>query len=138
MYRVYRGFAFLESDMFGMWAVDNPLARNSARYILMEEFSLGRALPQGRIISPSNIISNMKWLHIIAWILVIVGALNWGLVGVGGFMGANWNLVNLIFGSVPMLEWIVYVLVGLAGVYELVMHKKNCTVCGGSSSSAMM
>lgn len=77
----------------------------------------------------------MKWIHVIAWILVIVGALNWGLVGVSGFMGSNWNLVNLIFGSVPALEWTVYVLVGLAAVYELVTHKKSCTVCGGNSSS---
>ncbi len=80
----------------------------------------------------------MKWIHMIAWILVIVGALNWGLVGAGGFMGGNWNLVNLVFGSVPALEWLVYVLVGLAGIYELVMHKKTCAVCGGSSASPMM
>ncbi|GAB7095382.1 hypothetical protein JCM30237_25350 [Halolamina litorea] len=51
--------------------------------------------------------------------LVIVGAINWGLVGLGGFVDANWNLVNLIFGSIPTLESIVYVLVGLAGLYEL-------------------
>lgn len=75
-------------------------------------------------------------IHTIAWILVIIGALNWGLVGVGGFLGGNWNVVNLILGSWPVVEWIVYVLVGLAAVYELVMHKKNCKECG--TSGAMM
>ncbi|HRY62376.1 MAG TPA: DUF378 domain-containing protein [Candidatus Paceibacterota bacterium] len=55
----------------------------------------------------------------LAWILVIVGALNWGLVGVGMFMGANLNLVNLIFGTWPTVEYLVYVLVGIAALIRL-------------------
>jgi len=51
--------------------------------------------------------------------LVIVGAVNWGLVGLGQLLGANWNVVNLIFGSVPGIESAIYVVVGLAGLYEL-------------------
>lgn len=51
--------------------------------------------------------------------LVIIGALNWGLVGLGGFAGANWNVVDLIFGGFPVLENAIYLLVGLAGLYEL-------------------
>jgi uncharacterized membrane protein YuzA (DUF378 family) len=73
----------------------------------------------------------------VAWILVIIGALNWGLVGIGGFAGGNWNVVNLVLGSWPMAEWIVYVLVGLAAVYELVMHKKNCKECAPSAGGMM-
>lgn len=76
-------------------------------------------------------------LHTIAFILVMVGALNWGLVGLGGFLGGNWNVVNLILGSWPTIEWLVYVLVGAAAVYELVSHKKNCKACG-TSGGAMM
>lgn len=76
-------------------------------------------------------------LHTIAFILVMVGALNWGLVGLGGFLGGNWNVVNLILGSWPTIEWLVYVLVGVAAVYELVSHKKNCKAYG-TSGSAMM
>jgi uncharacterized membrane protein YuzA (DUF378 family) len=72
-------------------------------------------------------------LHMVAWILVMVGALNWGLVGLGGFMGGNWNLVNAILGGWPMLEWLVYVLVGASAVYEIMTHKANCKVCGGSA-----
>lgn len=66
----------------------------------------------------------------VSWILIIVGALNWGLVGLGGFMGGNWNLVNMILGSWPQVEWLVYILVGLSGAYELIVHKKNCKMCG--------
>jgi uncharacterized membrane protein YuzA (DUF378 family) len=77
----------------------------------------------------------MKWLHMVAWILVIVGGLNWGLVGLGMFMGNSWNLVHMIFGSMPMIESVVYVLVGLAAVYEIVMHKNLCKMCGGMGGS---
>ena len=76
----------------------------------------------------------MKWMHTVSWILIVVGALNWGLVGLGGFAGGNWNLVNLILGSWPQLEWLVYVLVGASGVYEIVVHKNNCKLCGSGGS----
>lgn len=49
----------------------------------------------------------------VAW-LVVIGALNWGLVGL-----LNINLVNWLLGSWPTVERIVYILVGLAGVYKL-------------------
>lgn len=69
-------------------------------------------------------------LHTVSWILIIVGALNWGLVGLGAFAGGNWNVVYLILGSWPQVEWLVYVLVGLAAVYEIISHKMNCRYCG--------
>ena len=56
----------------------------------------------------------MKQLDIVAAVLVIVGALNWGLVG-----AANVNLVAALFGD-SVLATIVYVLVGLAGAYQIV------------------
>ena len=80
----------------------------------------------------------MKALHMVTWILILVGALNWLLVGLGGFMGANWNLVNIILGGMPALEWLVYILVGLSGVYEIVTHKQNCKMCGSSMGGGMM
>ncbi|GMU74047.1 MAG: hypothetical protein AMXMBFR44_2460 [Candidatus Campbellbacteria bacterium] len=55
----------------------------------------------------------------IAWILVLVGAINWGLVGLGYFFGGNWNVVNLLLGNWMWLEAVVYVLVGVAGVYSI-------------------
>lgn len=70
-----------------------------------------------------------------AWILVVVGALNWGLVGLSGFLGGgSWNLVYMIFGSWPILESLVYVLVGAAAVYEVVTHKKSCKQCGSGGA----
>ena len=77
----------------------------------------------------------MKWLHSAAWILVMIGGINWGLIGLGGFMGANWNVVGMILGSWPQVEWLVYVLVGAGAVYEIVMHKSLCKNC---SSGGMM
>ena len=59
----------------------------------------------------------MKNLGMVAWILMVVGAINWGLVGAFGM-----NLVSAIFGGMGMVENVVYVLVGLSGVYALAQH----------------
>ena len=61
----------------------------------------------------------MKAAASIALVLVIVGALNWGLVG-----AANFDLVATIFGAGSVLAKIVYVLVGVAGVALAVMAPK--------------
>lgn len=66
----------------------------------------------------------MKSLHIVAFILLVIGGLNWLLVAF------NYNLVNMIFGSMPSVEQVIYILVGLSAIYEVAMHKKNCKVCG--------
>ena len=72
----------------------------------------------------------------VSWILLVVGGINWLLVGLGGFLGGDWNLVGMIFGS-SMLASLVYVLVGLSAVYEIATHKKNCKDCGGGAPAAM-
>ncbi len=74
----------------------------------------------------------MKILHTVAFLLAIVGALNWGLVGLGGFMGSDLNVVHMILGTWPMVEWLVYVLVGVSGLYLLLTHKASCRMCSGS------
>lgn len=56
----------------------------------------------------------MKTIDYIALILVIVGAINWGLIG---FL--NLDLVELIFGNMTVLSRIIYSLVGIAGLYSL-------------------
>ncbi len=53
-----------------------------------------------------------KSLDIIALIITIIGALNWGLIGLFKF-----DLVAFIFGDMSLLSRIVYVLVGLCGLY---------------------
>ncbi len=56
----------------------------------------------------------MNTIGWVARILVVIGALNWGLVAF------DFNLVSLIFGGMPTLEMIIYILVGLAGIWELI------------------
>ncbi len=56
----------------------------------------------------------LRSLNWIALVLVIVGGLNWGLVGL-----FDVNLVNTIFGNVEWLERTVYTLVGLAAAYMI-------------------
>ena len=65
----------------------------------------------------------------VAKVLVIVGALNWGLIGLGGLIGGqNWNVVHMIFGTIPTLEGIVYVLVGVAAIKLFFCKCKTCGV----------
>ena len=60
-------------------------------------------------------------VSLVARILLIIGGINWGLIGLGILLGssANWNVVNMIIGSVPVLEAIVYLLVGVAAVMKI-------------------
>jgi len=66
----------------------------------------------------------MQQLGPIAKLLVVVGALNWGLVGVGFFFNQDLNIVGLLVGTWPVVEAIVYILVGLSAIYLLVNAKK--------------
>lgn len=54
----------------------------------------------------------MKNLDTVALVLVLLGALNWGLVGL-----FNVNLVTLVLGTMPGAEKVVYILIGLSAVY---------------------
>ena len=56
----------------------------------------------------------MKTLNLLTLILLIVGGLNWGLVGV-----ADFDLVAAIFGEGSALARAVYVLVGLSALYQI-------------------
>jgi uncharacterized membrane protein YuzA (DUF378 family) len=56
----------------------------------------------------------MKTLDYIALILVVIGAINWGLIGFFSF-----DLVRMIFGDMTLVSRIVYALVGVSGLYAL-------------------
>ncbi|MFZ5434146.1 MAG: DUF378 domain-containing protein [Calditrichota bacterium] len=60
----------------------------------------------------------MKAIDILVITLLVVGGLNWGLVGLFGF-----DLVAAIFGEMTFLSRVVYSLVGLAAVYQAVTIK---------------
>lgn len=65
----------------------------------------------------------MKVLHIIAFILLIVGGLNWGLTAF------NYNVVEMILGAGSTVTRAVYVLVALSAIYMAVSHKGDCKSC---------
>lgn len=71
----------------------------------------------------------MKKLNYLDWVavvLVIVGAVNWGLVGL-----FNFDLVEAVFGEMTLVSRIVYDLVGLSGIYLIFivgMFMKKCEV----------
>lgn len=56
----------------------------------------------------------MKVIDTIALILVIIGAINWGLIGI-----FNFNLVDTLFGVGSAISRIVYTLVGLSGLWSI-------------------
>jgi len=59
----------------------------------------------------------MTLLYNIAMILVIIGALNWGLIGLFKF-----NLVECLFGNMSALSRIIYTLVGISGLYLIINY----------------
>lgn len=59
----------------------------------------------------------MKGLDVLATVLVVVGALNWGLVGIAQFDLVA-ALFGMRFGETSALTSVVYGLVGLAGIYQ--------------------
>lgn len=67
-----------------------------------------------------NIMSKKKMTKLdwIAIILLIIGGLNWGLVGI-----FNFDLVQAIFGVYPMFQKIIYILVGISAVYSMWVFK---------------
>ena len=57
----------------------------------------------------------MRTLDVFVAILLVVGGLNWGLVGL-----FNFDLVETLFASIPAVQQAVYVLVGLSAVYQII------------------
>ena len=72
----------------------------------------------------------MKGLHSIAFLLLIIGGLNWLLVG----LITDWDLATYITAGVAK---IVYILVGLSAIVEIFNHKSLCKKCdkGGMAMS---
>ena len=74
----------------------------------------------------------MKALHMIAYILLWVGGLNWGIYGLTG-----WD-VGQLFGEMNnSVARVIYVLVGLAALYLLFTHKSYCKSCAKPVQSSM-
>ncbi len=69
----------------------------------------------------------MKTVHMIAFLLLIVGGLNWLAVGAFG-----WDLGSLLGGQGATTSRVIYILIGLAAVFELFTHKSCCKTCSVS------
>ena len=67
---------------------------------------------------------NKKILHKIAFWLLVIGGVNWGLVGL-----LDMNLVSTVFGTNPMIEKAIYILVGASALYIAAYHQKECKTC---------
>ncbi len=68
--------------------------------------------------------SGNKGLHGISFLLVIIGGLNWLLVGL-----FKWDIGSLFGGQEASISRVIYVLVGLSTLYLLVGHKGDCKMC---------
>ncbi|MFA5932029.1 MAG: DUF378 domain-containing protein [Candidatus Paceibacterota bacterium] len=82
-------------------------------------------------------------VHKTSKVLLWIGGLNWGLVGVGMLIGSNLNVVNMLLGSWPKVEAIVYVLVGIAAVLKIFGCKckkcmEACAACAAGASDSKM
>ncbi|MEI8096618.1 MAG: DUF378 domain-containing protein, partial [Candidatus Moraniibacteriota bacterium] len=73
-----------------------------------------------------NFFINNKYmkLHTVSFILLVVGGLNWLAVGL-----VNWDLGMLFGGQTNMVSRVIYVLVGVAAIYEVATHKSCCGAC---------
>ncbi|MBU4217049.1 DUF378 domain-containing protein [Candidatus Parcubacteria bacterium] len=66
----------------------------------------------------------MKNLHTLSFALVIIGGLNWLLVGLFG-----WDIGSIFGGQGAVISRLVYVVVGLAAINEMIIHKEICKLC---------
>ncbi|MDQ0148383.1 DUF378 domain-containing protein [Eubacterium multiforme] len=62
----------------------------------------------------------MKFLDTLALLLVIIGAINWGLIGFFQF-----DLVKNLFGDMSTLSRIIYSIIGIAGLYSISFFAKS-------------
>ncbi len=60
----------------------------------------------------------------ITFILLVVGGLNWLLVGLVG-----WDISKFLGGMDSLVSKVIYILVGLSAVIVLFTHKKDCMIC---------
>ncbi|OGF62289.1 DUF378 domain-containing protein [Candidatus Giovannonibacteria bacterium RIFCSPLOWO2_01_FULL_44_40] len=74
----------------------------------------------------------MKGLHIVAFLLLVIGGLNWLLVGLFG-----WEVGELFGGQAALISRVIYLLVGLAAIYLIATHKSNCKACGSPAAPTM-
>ncbi|PIR04721.1 MAG: DUF378 domain-containing protein [Candidatus Liptonbacteria bacterium CG11_big_fil_rev_8_21_14_0_20_35_14] len=71
----------------------------------------------------------MKALHMVSFILLIIGGLNWLVFGITGV-----EIGKYVGGMDGTAATVIYILVGLAAIYEVVTHKNTCKACTSKTS----
>ena len=65
-----------------------------------------------------------KGMHMVAFLLLVIGGLNWLLVGI-----FQWDVGEIFGGMDSIISRIIYILVGLSALYMMATHKKDCKMC---------
>ena len=73
----------------------------------------------------------MKNLHYATYTLLVLGGLNWLLLGVFG-----WEIGSLFGGSSALVSKVIYILIGLSAVYEVANHKNCCKNCSAPKNKS--
>jgi uncharacterized membrane protein YuzA (DUF378 family) len=74
----------------------------------------------------------MKIIHVIAFVLLVIGGLNWLLVGIWG-----WDVGNWFGGQGAVVSRIIYILVGLSAILLAATHSAYCRYCSMNSEQSM-
>lgn len=72
-----------------------------------------------------------KWIHMVAFVLVVIGAINQGLFAIipADKNGVGFDLIDRLFGFNATLVEFIGLMIGISGIYLLVTHAKTCRVC---------
>ena len=73
----------------------------------------------------------MNIAHMVAFLLLVVGGLNWLAYALLGF-----EIGSFVGGMDSAVAKVIYVLVGVAAVFEVATHKGNCRTCGAIGGGA--
>lgn len=65
-----------------------------------------------------------KGLHMLTFILLVIGGLNWGVWAITG-----WDIGQIFGGMNSTASHVIYILVGVSALYELLAHGKHCRMC---------
>ena len=74
----------------------------------------------------------MKTYHGIVFVLLIIGGLNWLLVGL-----FNWDVGMLFGGQGAVISKIIYILVGISAISLAVTHRSECKLCASKEENPM-
>jgi uncharacterized membrane protein YuzA (DUF378 family) len=67
----------------------------------------------------------MNTLYSATFILTCLGAIQWGLIGIGGFMGKNINIVSMLSRGNGIIEYTIYLIIGISAVVHIWLSSRN-------------